>query len=127
MSSDGDGHVCDACGDSFETLTRLRLHEKDDCPERETYSEIDPDSSDPGQQAAEGMLTCRNCESQNPNADFDETASFDGDDYHLIVEFECAFCGFENENRVVMTGVDADDLDRLPAHLQPETGVSGGD
>jgi hypothetical protein len=120
VATDGSGHVCDACGETFRTLTRLRLHEKEDCPERATFDQIDPDAADADHQAAEGLLTCRNCGRGNPNADFEETTSFADSDYHLIVEFDCRHCGFENENRVVMTGVDRDDLARLPPHLQPD-------
>lgn len=113
-------HVCDACGEVFGTLSRLRLHERNGCAERETYANLDPDAPDVGLQAAEGLLTCRDCDRENPNADFEETASFAEGDYHLIVEFDCGFCGFGNENRVVMEGVDRDDLENLPAHLQPD-------
>lgn len=111
--------VCDACGDDFETLTELRLHEKDDCPGRETFGEINPDSQDAGGEIAEGLLTCRGCGSLNPDADYDQTASFDGEDYHLIVEFTCRFCGSDTENRSVMTGIDPSDLEDLPTELRP--------
>lgn len=117
--------ACDACGETFRTLSRLRLHERDDCPQRETYDELDPNSPDVDLQAAEGLLTCRDCGRENPNADFAETASFANGDYHLIVEFGCRHCGFENENRIVMTGIDRDDLDRLPPHLRPTEAESG--
>jgi len=115
-------HTCDACGDEFRTLTKLRLHEKDNCPQRAQFDSIDPnqDTDDVSRQAADGLLTCRNCGGENPNTAFDETTSYDGDDFHIIVEFICGSCGFENENRVVMTGVDEDDLERLPPHLQPD-------
>jgi len=117
--------VCDACGESFRTLTKLRLHEKDDCPGRDTFAEIEPGSDGVGQQAAEGLLTCRNCERENPNANFDQSASYADGDYHYIVEFVCRQCGFKNENRVVMTGVDRDDLNDVPPNLQPDE--IGGD
>jgi uncharacterized paraquat-inducible protein A len=114
--------VCDACGESFGTLTALRMHEKDDCPEREVYDEIGPDTSHAGQQTAEGLLTCRNCDHENPNADYDFETSFAVGDFHYIVEFACRFCGFENENRVVMTDVDEDSIGDLPPHLRPDRG-----
>lgn len=116
---------CDDCGESFETLTALRLHEKDDCPERETYSQIDPDSSGAGMQAAEGLVECRNCGRENSQRDHPYTTSFADGDLHYIIEFECRFCGFENENRVVMTGVDKGDLKNLPPHLQPDEAEIG--
>jgi len=115
-------HECDACGDTFETLTRLRLHEKDDCPQRKQYADIDPDAPDVGDQTAEELLSCRGCGRENPHADFEFSTDYDGSDFHYIVEFDCQHCGFENENRAVMTGVDASDLDDLPPHLQPQEG-----
>lgn len=125
LRADGSGHVCDACGETFRTLTKLRLHERNDCSGREEYGRVDPDAPDVGLQTAEGLLTCRGCDRQNPDAEFDQTTSFAAGDYHLIVEFACRFCGFENENRAVMEGVDRDDLGRLPVHLQPDE--IGGD
>jgi hypothetical protein len=122
FATDGSGHVCEACGETFRTLTRLRLHEKDDCPARQTYDQIDPDAADADLQAAEGLLTCRSCGQENPNADFKETPSVVDGDYHLIVEFDCHHCGFENENRVVMEGIGREDLDHLPPHLRPDEG-----
>ncbi|WP_345778584.1 zinc ribbon domain-containing protein [Natrinema sp. DC36] len=124
VATDGSGHVCDACGETFRTLTRLRLHERDSCPQRETFDKIEPDAPDAGLQAAEGLLTCRSCDCENPNADYDQTVDVADDDYHLIVEFDCRHCGFENENRVVMTGVDSDDLENLPPHLQPDDDIA---
>lgn len=120
LITDGSGHVCDACDETFETLTRLRLHEKDDCSERAVMAEIDPNSADVGGQAAEELAVCRDCGRSNPNAAFQMHTSFAGDDFHYIIEFPCTHCGFENENRVVMEGVDRDDLEKLPAHLQPD-------
>ena len=122
VATDGGKHVCEACGEDFRTLTKLRLHEKDDCPDRETFAQLDPDAADTPGQAAEGLLTCRDCGRENPGASYDETASLADGDYHLIVEFQCAGCGFENENRVVLTGVDEGDLENLPPHLQPDDG-----
>jgi hypothetical protein len=112
-------YECDECGEEFETLSAKRIHEKDDCPGREQYAEIDPSSNDAERDAAMGALECRDCGRQN-NTDYDQTPSFADGDFHLIVEFECQFCGFENENRIVMEGVDREDLDDLPEHLQPE-------
>lgn len=113
-------HVCEPCGESFATLTALRLHEKDDCDGRAVYDDLDPEDDATPARGAEGLLTCRRCDRVNPNTDFEETTDFAGSDFHMIVEFECGFCGFENENRLVMTGVDSADLDDLPPHLRPE-------
>ncbi|MDS0258543.1 hypothetical protein NDI56_03845 [Haloarcula sp. S1CR25-12] len=122
--TDGSGHECDACGETFRTLTKLRLHEKDDCPMRATFGAIDTDAEDAGEQAAAGLLQCRQCGQVNPNADFDHSTSFDGDDFHLIVGFQCRQCAFENENRVVLEDVDPDSLGDLPEHLQPDEEIA---
>jgi len=112
-------YACEACGDSFDTLTRLRIHEKDDCSGRKVYTQLDPDACDVADQGAEGLLTCRNCGRMHNSGDYTETPSWADGDYHLIVAFDCLHCGSENENRLVMEGVDASDLDDLPDHLQP--------
>lgn len=114
-------HVCDGCGESFETLTRLRLHEKDDCQGRATFGRIDPLADDVGQRGAEELATCRECGAQAPpDADFENTTDYDGEDFHYITEFTCRNCGFDNENRLVMTGVNEEDLTKLPSHLRPD-------
>lgn len=118
-------HECEACGDEFETLTRLRIHEKDDCQGRATFGEIDPGTEDVGQQGAEGLLTCRCCGRENPGVDYDYQTDYDGEDFHYIAEFDCQHCGFANENRLVMTDVDEADLANLPPHLQPAS-INGG-
>jgi hypothetical protein len=120
IRADGSGYVCDDCGEGFDTLTELRLHEKDDCRARAVYGQFDPDSPNVEDEIAPALLTCQECGGSNHDIQFEETASFADGDYHLIVEFECQHCAFENENRVVMEGVDRDDLDDLPEHLQPE-------
>ena len=118
--ADGSGHDCDACGDSFETLTALRIHEQDDCPQRETFGKLDPDSDDVGAEAAEGLLTCRSCDREFPDIQYDQRTSFADGDFHIIVEFDCPDCGFANENRVVAKNVSRDSLEDLPEHLQPD-------
>lgn len=115
------GHQCNACGESFSTLSRLRLHEQDDCPARTTYDSFDPDDPETGERAATGLLTCRRCDHENTETLFNESTSFANGELHLIVEFTCQQCGFENENRIVMEGVSRDDLDRLPPHLKPSS------
>ncbi|MUV51342.1 hypothetical protein [Haloarcula sp. CBA1122] len=118
--TDGGKYECDACGDTFQTLTKLRIHEKDDCPQRETFTELNPDSDGVGLDAAEGLLTCRSCDQEFPNVRYDQRTSFADGNFHIIVEFECPGCGFDNENRIVATGVDRDNLDDLPEHLHPD-------
>ena len=113
-------YECDECGDEFETLSAKRIHEKDDCPGREQYAEIDPSNDDAGRDAAMSALECRNCGRQNNTGDYGQTTSFADGDFHLIIEFECQFCGFRNENRIIMEGVAREDLGDLPEHLQPE-------
>lgn len=120
---DGGDHTCDACGMGFRTLAELRLHDKDGCEERAVFADLDPDSDTVGVEAAAELLTCRRCGVENANANYDQTTSFADGDYHHIVEFPCRACGFANENRVVMEGVDEADLKRLPPRLQPDEGV----
>jgi len=117
-------HTCDACGDEFRTLSKLRLHEKNDCTARVTLGTLELVDDDVRTQAVGSLVTCRDCGQQNPDADFERTTSYDGEDFHLIVEFDCRFCEFANENRIVMEGVDESNLADLPPHLQPEEGES---
>lgn len=118
--TDGSGRVCEACGETFRTLTKLRIHEKDDCPQRETFTKLDPNSGDVGWDAAGQLLTCRSCDREFPDIQYEQRTSFADGDFHIIVEFGCPNCGFDNENRVVGTGVSRDSIDDLPEHLQPD-------
>ena len=111
--------TCGDCGESFGTLTALRVHERDDCVARTNYGRIDPEAGDAGEQAGTELLRCRDCGKVNPDANYDQTTSWADGDAHYIVEFQCRFCGFDNENRLVMEGVDKEELDGLPEHLQP--------
>jgi len=115
-------YTCD-CDESFDTLTELRLHQQDDCAARERFADIDPDASDSADQAVEELRTCRGCDRKQPETfEFGYTTEFVDGSLHYICEFECTYCGFGNENQMVMEGVDAGDLGKLPAHLQPNGG-----
>lgn len=111
-------HVCTACGKQFLTLSRLRFHETEECPNRE-LEEIGDDEQDQGDRMSEDLLTCRSCGRTNPEDAYDPTPSLSNGDYHLIVEFTCRYCQFENDNRLVMEDINIEDVALLPHHLQP--------
>jgi len=117
--------TCD-CGETFATLSALRLHQQDECTARERFGDIDPDASDTTDQMVEQLSTCRNCGTvQSGQAfEFEHSTAFVDGDFHYVCEFTCHDCGFQNENQAVLEGVDADDLDDLPADLQPDEGVN---
>lgn len=97
-------HTCESCEDEFPTLTRKRLHQRDDCPGAD--EEVDISNLDVDEQAelvVEKLLVCDICESQNDHA---EAIDKDVTDAGLSVTltFECSACGAHNENTGILGG-----------------------
>lgn len=98
---------CDACGESFDTLSRKRLHE---CPSGAPYGgdepaeELDVSGDDSGalaERAVEKVLVCEVCGERNDGADdFEHTVNENG--IALAVTFTCETCGAVNENTATM-------------------------
>lgn len=97
-------HVCEPCGSTFETLTKKRLHQKDDCPG--LFDNIDTDGKDPDEIAgrtARGLLTCQDCE-QVHDGPFTRGDDHTTAGYSIEIRFRCQRCGFQNVNTAVMEG-----------------------
>lgn len=106
-SDDRARYSCSGCGETFETLSRKRLH---DCPADVDYGGDDPtevrdvDDEDPDDVAAEAvdeLLVCFNCETKHDELEsFDYTMTDDG--LAFAGEFTCEACGAHNENTVTL-------------------------
>lgn len=100
-------YECDGCGESFDTLSRKRLH---DCPEGARFGgdapDLDLDLSGENTDALAGrvvsaLLECDVCGKRSEGAsDLDRSMSEKG--AAIAVTFDCDFCGAHNENSAVL-------------------------
>lgn len=92
------------CGASFETLSELRLHQRDDCNLRVVDRDVDDDDIDDiVDETVDELLVCGVCGASNDGA---QNISTDETDAGVSVglSFECSSCGASNENRAIMGG-----------------------
>lgn len=99
---------CDACDETFQTLTRKRLH---DCPADAEYGTTDaPDADIPVADmdlddmvslAVEQVLICDVCGESVEGAETIDTAHSNRG-VSIAVTFDCPACGAANENTAVV-------------------------
>jgi len=99
LVTDGGGYVCEPCGETFPTLTRKRLHQKDDCPG--LFDELDPDDDNVAEKAAAGLLTCQRCDERHDGR-FQRSEDMTDAGYSIEVRFKCQSCGFDNDNTCIL-------------------------
>jgi len=95
-------YTCNSCDESFETLTKKRLHQSE-CPEADADLDVsDHDVDGVAERVVEELLVCDVCGTKNDGAESVET---DRTDAGLGVEldFECASCGARNENEAILS------------------------
>jgi len=81
-------HECDDCGESFDTLTRLRLHDCGDVQSKTSSTSTDPDRSESGYSSSTEERKSSVAELDNQ---LDRFSDGDGDALHYaVVEFERA-------------------------------------
>ncbi len=96
-------HTCQ-CGETFETLSRKRLHQKDDCQAQLEHIEAgDRDSRTVAAETAEALLTCQQCESGH-EGQFTRSDDATEAGYSVEIEFDCEDCGFHNVNTAILEG-----------------------
>lgn len=96
------GYTCTSCSESFATLTRKRLHQRD-CE----ATDLDLDVSDLEldelvERTVAELLVCDVCGTYNDGAESigtDDTAAGLG----VVVGFECARCGARNGNEAILS------------------------
>lgn len=98
---------CQECGEAFDTLSALRLHE---CPSGAQYggeapdedipvADLDPDSQ--AELAVSRALVCDVCGEKSDGADdLDKATSQRG--VSFTVRFRCDECGANNENTATL-------------------------
>lgn len=96
-------HECPSCGATFETLTRKRLHQRDDCPE--ATAELDVEGLDLDEIAmatVRELLVCDLCGAKNGGGD---GFRFDHTDAGLTfgITFTCEECGARNDNEGILS------------------------
>jgi len=94
-------HTCTSCGESFPTLTKKRLHQRE-CPEADAdldVSEMDVD--DVAERTVAELLVCDVCGARNDGA---ESIDRDITPAGLAIEltFVCETCGAQNDNEAIL-------------------------
>ena len=99
--------TCEACGDEFETLTRKRLHQKNDCPGKFDHIDADGKSkNDLVDETVGALLECQQCEHRHQGGVTREDDYTDAG-YSIGVRFTCQECGFQNANTAILEGGEA--------------------
>lgn len=88
------------CGADFETLTRLRKHQRDECELRETVVSSDLEVDETADLVAAELYECWNCGRSVDEAAVD--VELDGEQGPQVsASFDCP-CGARNENRAFL-------------------------
>lgn len=90
-----------SCGRSFPTLTRLRLHQRDECPDREELDLAGKDVEEQVERIAEELMECERCGIEADEID-DVREEETGAGEAIIVEFTCWECGVHNRNKAFL-------------------------
>lgn len=93
-----------SCGETFESLTAYRIHQRDDCPDRDADLDVlDEDLEEIAATATDELLLCDVCGHPNDGA---ETIATDETEAGLSIElsFCCDWCGATNENTAILAG-----------------------
>lgn len=100
-------HQCSGCGETFERLSRKRLH---DCPAGAEYGGDDPTERFPNtdlsveemtELAVERALICSGCGTETDEVDeFEDSTTERG--VSFSVSFTCDKCGIRNTNSATL-------------------------
>lgn len=95
-------HTCRSCGESFETLTKKRLHQSE-CPEADLALDVsDEDVDGIAERVVEELLVCDVCGMKNDGADgLDRDLTAGG--IAVTLTFTCDICGSHNENEAILS------------------------
>lgn len=99
-------HEC-SCGATFATLTRKRLHQRDECPDRDAELDVsDQTVEEITEQAVQELLVCDVCERSNGGAESIERDRTDAG-VAITLTFTCEHCGAHNDNTAILSGGSA--------------------
>lgn len=94
-------YTCTSCGESFPTLTRKRLHQRD-CTEADADLDVsDLDLDETVELAVEELLICDVCGQKNDGTESIETDETEAG-LGVALEFACTHCGARNENEAIL-------------------------
>lgn len=95
-------YECASCGAGFETLTRKRLHQRDDCPAADAELDIsDLEADEIAATTVEELLVCDVCGAANDGADAIHRDHTDAG-LTITLEFGCESCGAHNTNEAIL-------------------------
>lgn len=94
-------YICTSCGESFETLSKKRLHQRD-CSAADADLDVsDIDADEIAERTVAELLVCDVCGQKNDGA-----ASIDRDitpaGLAFTLTFTCETCGAHNENEAIL-------------------------
>jgi len=95
-------YTCTSCGESFETFTRKRLHQRESAGAETDLDVSDCGLDDIAERTVAELLTCDVCGVRNDGAEsiqHDETEAGLG----IEVGFECTYCGARNDNEAILS------------------------
>jgi rubredoxin len=94
-------YTCTSCGESFDTLTKKRLHQRE-CSAADVDVDVsDLDLEETVERAVAELLICDVCGHENDGAESiatDETEAGLG----VVVGFECSVCAARNDNEAIL-------------------------
>lgn len=95
-------HDC-KCGQSFDTLTRYRIHQADECRHSVEIDVTDDELEEITEEVARELLICEFCETKKRY--FDDLDIEDREEVGLVavVNFHCEECGASCENTAILS------------------------
>lgn len=91
------------CGKEFGTITQLRIHQRDRCPDREIVDVQDDDLDAISEIVVDELLICDYCDEKSPGVeDIDYGDTSNGP--MITVHFRCESCDVQNSNSAFLEG-----------------------
>lgn len=95
-------YECSSCSATFETLTRKRLHQRDDCPGTDAVVDVaDLEAEAMASTVVEELLVCDVCGADNTGANAIDSDVTDAG-FTVTLRFDCERCGAHNTNEGVL-------------------------
>lgn len=88
------------CGETFETLTQFRIHQRDECRFSEEHDIKGQSEDEISQQIIDELLVCESCGERSDEVREIEREITDAG-LSIVARFSCD-CGWQNENTAIL-------------------------